>query len=478
MNTVIPDFSPALPEIFMLTMGCVVLMAELFIKQEDRSFIYLLTQVTLAVTAVLTVLSFTGASVTTFSGSFINDSMAVLLKLCIYLVSFVVFLYSRDYMMQRGIFKGEFLALGLFSVLGMMVLISAGSLLTVYLGLELMSLCLYAMVALQRDSKKATEAAMKYFILGALSSGLLLYGMSILYGMTGSLLITEIAQYIQAVDGSDVVLSLALVFILIGIVFKLGAVPFHMWVPDVYHGAPTSVTLFIAAAPKLAAFAMLMRLIVGGLEGLHAEWGQMFIVLAVLSIAVGNIIAIAQSNIKRMFAYSGIAHVGFILLALLTGTEEGYAAALFYTVAYVIMTVGGFGMILLLSRQGIEADQLDDFKGLNKRNPWFAFVMLILMLSMAGIPLTLGFFAKLSVLTSVVHVELVWLAVIAVLLAVIGAFYYLRVIKLIYFDAPEGDVMPLESTVDMRVMLSINGVAVLLFGIFPHQLIALCSLVI
>lgn len=473
-----PDFFSALPEIFVLAMGCVVLISGLFVKSDNHGFVYYLTQLSLAAVTVLSVYCFDGTTVQTFSGSFVVDSLAVLLKLCIYIVTFLVLLYSRDYMIQRGIFSGDYLALALFCVLGMMILVSAGSLLTVYLGLELMSLCLYAMVGLWRDSKMATEAAMKYFILGALSSGILLYGMSVLYGVTGSLLISDISTYVQSSQGHSVVLSLALVFVLIGVAFKLGAVPFHMWVPDVYHGAPTSITLFIAAAPKLAAFAMLVRLLIDGLQGMQVEWGQMFTGIAILSIIVGNVIAIAQSNIKRMFAYSGIAHVGFILLALLTGTHEGYAAALFYAIAYVIMTAGGFGMILLLSRQGIEADQLEDFKGLNHINKWFAFIMLILMLSMAGIPLTLGFFAKLSVITSLIHIKLIWIAVFAVLLAVVGAFYYLRVIKLMYFDRPGDECSQLESNADMRVILSVNGLAVLILGLFPDQLIALCALVI
>ncbi|HLA75780.1 MAG TPA: NADH-quinone oxidoreductase subunit NuoN, partial [Gammaproteobacteria bacterium] len=366
-----------------------------------------------------------------------------------------------------------------FAVLGMMVMVSAHSLLTIYLGLELMSLSLYAMVALQRDSATASEAAMKYFVLGALSSGLLLYGMSMLYGATGSLDISKINEFVSQsgnqTPNGNIVLIFGLVFVLIGIVFKLGAAPFHMWIPDVYHGAPTSVTLFVASAPKIAAFAMLMRLLVDGLGDLHGEWQGMVVILAILSMAVGNIIAIAQANLKRMLAYSTISHVGFLLLGILSGTQIGYSAAMFYIIVYSLMGVGGFGMIIFLSRAGFEADKLDDFKGLNVRSPWFAFMMLILMFSMAGVPPTVGFYAKLSVLQAVIEADYVWLAALAVLFSVIGAFYYLRIIKLMYFDEPE-DKQPLAAGFDMQVLMSANGLVILALGIFPSALLSLCAM--
>ncbi len=336
-------------------------------------------------------------------------------------------------------FRGEFFALALFATLGMMVMISANHLLTLYLGLELLSLSLYAMVALQRDSARATEAAMKYFVLGALASGMLLYGMSMLYGATGTLEITELAQL--SMDGvrAQAVLVFGLVFIVAGLGFKLGAVPFHMWVPDVYQGAPTAVTLFLGSAPKFAAFAIVMRLLAQalGAEMLVDEWRQMLMIMAVLSLAIGNLTAIMQTNLKRMLAYSTISHMGFLLLGVLSGTIDGYGAGMFYVVVYVLMTLGAFGIILLLTRGGFEAEELDDYKGLNQRSPWYAFLMLLLMFSMAGIPPTVGFYAKLSVLQAVVQIGLWWVAVIAVIFSLIGAFYYLRIVKLMYFDAPQ-----------------------------------------
>lgn len=473
----IPNFLPAAPEIFVLSMACIILVIDLFLAEQNRIVTYVLAQATLLIAAILTLSLHTGSPVLTFGNSFIGDAMADILKVFIYLVTVVVFIYSRDYLRSRQLYQGEYFVLGLFGVLGMMVMVSAYSLLTIYLGLELLSLSLYAMVALRRDDATASEAAMKYFVLGALASGLLLYGMSLIYGVTGTLSIAEINASIMpsaTVADNNIVLIFGLVFVLIGMVFKLGTAPFHMWIPDVYHGAPTSVTLYIAAAPKIAAFAIIMRLLVEGLGGLHAEWQDMLIILAVLSMGVGNIIAIAQSNIKRMLAYSTISHVGFLLLGILSGTALGYSAALFYIIVYALMGIGGFGMIILLSRAGFEADKLDDFKGLNQRSPWFAFIMLILMFSMAGVPPTLGFYAKLSVLQAVVNVELAWLAALAVLFSVIGAFYYLRIVKLMYFDQPE-DTHPLAAGFDMRVAMSANGLAILGLGIFPGALLALCA---
>jgi len=470
----IPNFSPALPEIFVLTMACIVLVVDLYLTDKNRAITYLLSQATLLGAAVLSVIVQSPVPEYTFSGTFVNDGMAAILKLFIYLSTAVVFIYSREYLIKRDLFKGEFFVLALFAVLGMMVMVSANNLLTIYLGLELLSLAMYAMVALQRDSEMAAEAAMKYFVLGSIASGMLLYGMSMLYGATGSLDHGEIASFIQQGSTDDIVLKFALVFIVIGIAFKLGAVPFHMWVPDVYHGAPTAITLFIGTAPKIAAFAMLMRLLVEGLGGLLEHWQDMLIIIAVLSILAGNVIAIAQDNIKRMLAYSTISHVGFLLLGIIAANSSGYSASMFYVIVYALMGLGGFGMIILLSRAGFEADRLEDFKGLNQRNPWYAFVMLILMFSMAGVPPTVGFYAKLAVLSAVVDAGMVWLAVFAVVLSVVGAFYYLRVIKYMYFDSPT-DQTPLTCAFDMRMVMSANGLLILALGIYPGALIALCS---
>jgi NADH-quinone oxidoreductase subunit N len=380
--------------------------------------------------------------------------------------------------------KGEYYVLTLFATLGMMVMISANHFVTIYLGLELLSLSLYAMVAMNRDSVASSEAAMKYFVLGALASGLLLYGMSMIYGATGTLEITGIAQRLMSGGANKTVLTFGLVFLVSGLAFKLGVVPFHMWIPDVYHGAPTSVTLFIGSAPKLAAFAIVMRLLVNGLITLAQDWQAMLMILAVLSMAIGNLAAIAQTNLKRMLAYSAISHMGFMLLGIISGLFAGgdvgdalnaYSSAMFYVIAYVMMTSGAFGMILLMARAGFEADQLDDFKGLNRRNPWFAGIMLMVMFSMAGIPFFIGFFAKFSVLQAVVAAGYMWLALVAVLFSLIGAFYYLRVVKLMYFDPP-ADPAPLSAALDSRILISANGLAIAIFGIFPQPIMDVCAI--
>ena len=471
----ITPLTPAFAELFLLGMVCFILVADLFVSDENRVVTYALTQLALAGAFVITYITATGQPEYTFSGMFVDDLLSDVLKMLVYIGVMVMLVYSRPYVALRGMFRGEFFALVLFATLGMMVMISANHLLALYLGLELLSLSLYAMVALQRDSATATEAAMKYFVLGALASGMLLYGMSMLYGATGSLEITRLADTILNLGARDLVLVFALVFIVAGLGFKLGAVPFHMWVPDVYHGAPTAVTLFIGSAPKLAAFAFIMRLLVQGLgaEQLVVEWQQMLIVMAVLSLAIGNITAIAQTNLKRMLAYSTIGHMGFLLLGILSGDLVGYSAGMFYVVVYVLMNLGSFGMIMLLSRSGFEAENLEDFKGLNARDPWYAFIMLLLMFSMAGIPPTVGFYAKFAVLQAVVDAGFVWLAVVAVLFSLIGAFYYLRLVKLMYFDAP-ADSAPISPRSDVRLLLSANGLAMLVFGILPGPLMALC----
>jgi NADH-quinone oxidoreductase subunit N len=473
MRETLMQFAPAFPEIFVLIMVSLILVVDAAVGDGKRFIAYALSLLTLAGAAVLTVGGFSAAPLVTLGGLFVDDPLADVLKLFLYLTTALVLVYSRDYLRARGLYKGEFFVLALFALLGMMVMVSASHFLSLYLGLELLSLSLYAMVALQRDSAVATEAAMKYFVLGALASGMLLYGMSMVYGVTGSLALADIAHNLA--DGSDLRIPLVfgIVFVVAGLAFKLGAVPFHMWVPDVYHGAPTAMTLFIGSVPKIAAFAFVVRILGQGLESQVAEWRDMLVILAVLSMAVGNIAAIAQSNLKRMFAYSTISHMGFMLLGILAGSQNGYGSAMFYVLVYTLMTLGGFGMILLLSRAGFEAGQLDDFKGLNRRSPWLAFLMLLLMFSMAGVPPTVGFYAKLTVLQSVVEIGYVWLAVVAVLFSLIGAFYYLRIVKLMYFDAPH-DTTAIAPAFDARVLLSANGLAVLALGILPQPLLAVC----
>jgi NADH-quinone oxidoreductase subunit N len=466
---------PVLPEVFLLTMACVVLVVDLFLKDEQRIVSYGLAQITLLLTAGLTIAVGGQETQIIFDGSVIRDPMSDLLKTTICLVSAGAFLYAKDYLRDRDLFKGEYYALGLFAVLGMLVMVSSNSFLTIYLGLELLSLSLYAMVAFNRDSKTGTEAAMKYFVLGAIASGMLLYGISMIYGATGSVIFPEVAKAVAATGADNLVLVFGLVFVVIGLSFKLGAVPFHMWVPDVYHGAPTSVTMFIGSAPKLAAFALAMRMLDGGLGSLHADWQQMLVIMSVLSLATGNLIAIAQTNIKRMLAYSTISHVGFILLGILAGTQEGYTAAMFYTIVYSIMALGGFGIVIMLSSRGFEADMLDDYKGLHERSPWYAAMMMLLMFSMAGVPPTVGFFAKLFVLDAVVQIDMVWLALYGVFFSIIGAFYYIRIVKIMYFDKPVDDTPLAPVGMDTQVLLTLNGLSMLALGIFPAGLLTLCS---
>ncbi|HEY0338925.1 MAG TPA: NADH-quinone oxidoreductase subunit NuoN [Burkholderiales bacterium] len=466
---------PAFPELFLLLAVCVILIADLFIREENRIVTYGLTQAALLACVFLIWLWATREPVYTFSGMFVDDLMADVLKLFVCLGVMLLLAYSRPYLAARGMFRGEFFALVLFATLGMMVMISANHLLVLYLGLELMMLSTYSMVALQRDSATATEAAMKYFVLGALASGMLLYGMSMIYGATGSLEITELAQMIAEGSVIGPVLIFGLVFIVAGLGFELGVVPFHMWVPDVYHGAPGAVTLFVSTVPKLAGFALIIRLLgqALGAEQLTVEWQQMLVVMAVLSLVIGNVTAIVQTNLKRMLAYSTISHMGFVLLGVLAGDENGYSAAMFYMVVYVLTNLGAFGMMLLLSRSGFEAENLEDFKGLNQRSPWYAFLMLLIMFSMVGIPPTVGFYAKLAVLQSLLTAGYLSVAVVAVLFSVVGAFYYLRLVKLMYFEQPE-DTAVIAPAADVKVLMTLNGAAILLFGIMPQPLMALC----
>jgi len=479
---------PALPEVVLLAGACVLMIADTFVKDERRALTYWIAQGTLALcaTATLFVVSQTGAEkYYLFNGLFVADFLSHLIKLVFYASVSATLVYSRQWLLDRGLLRGEFFSLLLFSLLGMMLLASANSFLTVFLGLELMSLCLYALVALNRDSALATEAAMKYFVLGALSSGLLLYGMSMIYGATGTLAIPDVAASVGALASRDHnFLVFGLVFVVAGVAFKLGVVPFHMWIPDVYHGAPTPVTLVIGAGQKLAAFAMAVRLLVNALPALAADWQQMLALLAILSMEVGNITAIAQSNLKRMLAYSAIAHMGFMLLGLLSGMVEGnwlnrdaaYSAALFYIIIYTVMSVGAFGMLCLLSRAGLDCENLEDMRGLNRRNPWYAALMLVLMLSLAGLPPTAGFYAKLAVFSAAVSAGYIWLAVAAVLLSLVVAYYYLRVVKLMYFDEPK-EAAP-ATPAHGGVLMSVNGLALLLFGIVPGPLMDLCTVAI
>jgi NADH-quinone oxidoreductase subunit N len=471
-----PNFWLAAPEIFLLGMVSAILLIDLFLPDGRRIWTYVLSQVALVVTAVL-VLAMAGEEVAyTFNGMFVDDPMSDALKVCVCISVAVMLAYSRGYVALRGMFRGEFFVLALFATLGMLVMISANHFLVLYLGLELLSLSLYAMVALPRDSGTSTEAAMKYFVLGALASGMLLYGMSMIYGATGSLEVTQVAQRIFDGDAIPTILVFGLVFVVAGIGFKLGAVPFHMWVPDVYQGAPTAVTLFIGTAPKLASFAFVMRLLVEalGVDQLLAEWQQMLVILAVASFTIGNVTAIAQTNIKRMLAYSTIAHMGFLLLGVLSGTLEGFGASMFYTIVYVLMGLGAFGMVLLLSREGFEAENLEDFRGLNQRNRWYAFLMLLILFSLAGIPVMVGFWAKLAVLQAAFAAGYRVLVVAAVLFSLVGAYYYLRVVKLMYFDEPV-EHTPIIDTVEQRALMTLNGLAMLVLGLAPGWLLTLCQ---
>jgi NADH-quinone oxidoreductase subunit N len=485
--TLFIDHLPALPEAILLLGACVVMIFDLYVKDERRRATLVFAQILLLLCAAATLFVLWGsggARLLIFNGLFVADVMGHLLKLVCYVSVSAALLYSRQYLLERGLLQGEFVTLLLFSLLGMMVMISAASFLTLFLGLELMSLCLYALVALNRDSALSTEAAMKYFVLGALSSGLLLYGMSMIYGATGTLNIYEVAGHAGRLAASPTdrtFLVFGLVFLVAGLAFKIGVVPFHMWIPDVYHGAPTAVTLIVGSAPKLAAFAMAMRLLVNGMLDLAQDWQQMLALLALLSMAIGNITAIAQSNLKRMLAYSTIAHMGFMLLGLLSGVVEGnrlnapeaYSSALFYMIVYVAMSLGAFGVLIYFSRAGFECENLEDVRGLNRTHPWYAFIMLVLMFSLAGIPPTAGFYAKLAVLSAAVDAGQIWLAVAAVILSLIGAFYYLRVVKLMYFDEPK-ESFPVAVRGGFHYALSANGLALLVFGILPQPLMAMC----
>ncbi|HEY4370556.1 MAG TPA: NADH-quinone oxidoreductase subunit NuoN [Burkholderiales bacterium] len=494
MTATTPNLIPAYPELLLFGMIALIMLVDAFwpkagTAENKGRALFWLSIIALALTGALS-LAMLGAADRSyaFTNMFVVDQMANLLKIGAYVCVGITFVYSRRYMAERGLLSGEFYHLSLFALLGGMIMISANNFLTLYLGLELMSLSLYAMIALNRDSVISTEAAIKYFVLGALASGLLLYGLSMMYGASGTLDIagntTTIAKALADGVAKRNMVLFGLVFAVAGLAFKLGVVPFHMWIPDVYHGAPTPVTLMVGSAPKLAAFAMMVRLLVNGLSHVAADWQEMLVIMAVLSLALGNLGAIAQTNIKRMLAYSTISHMGFVLLGLASGVVDGnrlnaadaYGSALFYILTYTLTTLASFGMVILLSRKGFEADKLEDFKGLNSRNPWYALLMLIIMFSLTGIPPTMGFYAKLAVLQAAVAAHMTWLAVVAVVFSLIGAFYYLRVVKLMYFDEPL-DHEPLVADAASRTLLSLNGAALLLLGLLPGGLMGLCVVV-
>ena len=473
-----PEWWTLAPEMVLLGLICVVLIVDLFVDDEHRFVTFWSSIVTLSITMyVVYAMSYGGRDVV-LDGAYIKDPLSDFLKMAVIGFVGVAFLYARDYLRANDLHKGEYYVLGLLGLLGMMIMMSANSMLIMYLGLETLALSQYALVAIDRKNSNAAESAMKYFVLGAIASGALLYGISWVYGITGALEFPEIAANIAAdPDLNGLPLWFGLAFLIVGIAFKFGAVPFHMWLPDVYEGARTPVTLYIATAPKLAALALTLRFLVDGLGGLHGVWAEMILVLAVLSLLVGNVVAIAQTNIKRMLGYSTIAHVGFILLAVFCGTGKGYAAALFYTLTYVVATAGAFGVIIVLCRRGYEAENLSDFKGLNARSPWAAVLMLFMMLSLTGIPPFIGFFGKLNAIDAVLSSGYAGLAILMVLASVVGAYYYLRVIWYMYFEDSE-DKAVLQASTDTRVVLSLNGVAVLALGIVPGWLWALCLAVL
>ncbi|HYL03124.1 MAG TPA: NADH-quinone oxidoreductase subunit NuoN [Steroidobacteraceae bacterium] len=471
------SLAPAIAEIWLAAGACIILLIDVFVGARRHGLTATLTLLALALGAALTVSYGQVAERTVlFDGLYIADELGTVLKLAGFLFVAVALLYSRSYLENRDILRGEYYVLSLTALLGIFVLVSAGSLLTVYLGVELLALSVYALVAFDRDSGVAAESAMKYFVLGAIASGALLYGMSLIYGLTGTLDLARIAAQLHAPLTPGLVLGLT--FIVVAVAFKLGAVPFHMWLPDVYEGAPTSVTLFIGTAPKLAYFALALRLLAFGLPGAVLEWSRMLAVLAVLTLIVGNVVAIVQSNLKRMLAYSTIANVGFIVLGFVAGTPGGYAAALYYTLVYVLVALGSFGVILLASSRGFEADRLDDYKGLYRRDPLLAAAMMVLMFSTAGVPPFVGFWAKLRIFQALWETGHLWLVVIAAAMSVVGAFYYLRVIKLMYFDPPAEGLPPTARATGVRFALGVNAVAVLALGVLPGPLLDLCARVI
>ena len=457
-----------LPELFLLSAISIILLFDLFASERLKPLTYYLTQLALIITGWLA-FDLIGESAIIFSGTFVLDTMGSTFKVFIMGFAIIALVYTRHYLKAHELLRNEYFILALMSILGMMVMVSGHSLLTLYMGLEIMSLSLYALIASARDRAVAIEAALKYFVLGAIASGLLLYGMSMIYGITGSLDIAQISNFARAstlASQQTLILNFGLVFLVIGVALKLGAVPFHMWVPDVYQGSPTSVTMFLSTVPKIAAIALLIRLLIDGLGDLQHYWSDLLMIIAVLSIALGSLVALMQSNIKRMLAYSTISHIGFVLLGFVTGVVEGYGAAVFYVLVYILMSLAAFGSIIVLNKNGFEADQISDYQGLSKHSPWFALIILVVMLSMAGVPPFIGFYSKLFILQQVIAEGYVILAVIAVVFAVISAYYYLQIIKTMYFDDADKEIT-VSAPLDMRVVLSINGILILLVGLMP-----------
>lgn len=476
MNFIHNTFGIASTEILMLILACIALVMGLFSGKRSEQVVYAIVQFTLLLGFSLSLKALPHLTTSLgFNDAYISDPVSLVLKIFITLSGFLAFIYSRYYVKQHQLPSAEYYILGLFSILGMMVLVSGHTLLTIYLGLELMSLPLYAMIGLQRNVPVASEASMKYFVMGAMTSGILLYGMSFLYGLTGSLNLTTIVTVMQLHHANHaLLLGFAGIFILVAVSFKLAIAPFHMWAPDVYTGAPTSVTLFLATLPKLAAFGMLVRLLINVLLPLGVITHEMLMVLAILSIFLGNVLAIAQKNIKRMLAYSGISHAGYLFLGLVPGLLPAYQASLFYVITYALMGLAAFGILVVLSQPGNEIEYIDDLQGLSNQQPWLAFLLMIVMFSMAGVPPTLGFLAKFLIFQSLVQAKYVLLAVIGLLLSIVGAYYYLRIVKTMYFD--EGSqIFPVAGNKAMKLILSFNGLALLGLGIFPGILIQLCQ---
>ncbi|MFC3815663.1 NADH-quinone oxidoreductase subunit NuoN [Lysobacter sp. GCM10012299] len=470
------DLMPLLPELVVILGAFALLMLDLFIDERRRVISHVFAIAVLAVATALIAFG-VGEHGTVLGGMFVRDTAADVMKITIGIVSILAMVYTWPYLRARELYKGEVSVLMLFATAGMMFLVSSGSLVMVYLGLEMLALCSYALVAIDRDSPLASEAAIKYFVLGALASGLLLYGLSLIYGATGSLQLDQIAIAAQAkiADGSSLMLITGVVFVVAGIAFKFGAAPFHMWLPDVYHGAPTPITLFIGSAPKLAAFGMTYRLLEVGAAPFEDQWRLLLAGIAVLSLAIGNLSAMVQSNLKRLLAYSTVSHVGFLFVGLAGGGREGFAAALFYAISYAIMSAAAFGAIVVLSRRGFEADRIDDYKGLNARSPWMAGLVLCVMASLAGVPPFLGFWSKLAVLRAALQGDMLWLTLVGVVFAVIGAFYYLRVIKVMYFDEPEGPPMEASSDRPLRIVFGVNALALLALGLAWSPIMAWCQ---
>jgi NADH-quinone oxidoreductase subunit N len=471
------DYISALPEIVLLGSICGLLIATVFLKRTRDAVLHYGSLIAIAALAIITSFLFQGHRTLAFHGLFIQDGLGDVLNLFCYAITGAIFVYARPYLKGKKLFSGEFYVLMLFALGGAMIIIQAYSLLILYLGVELLSLAMYALIALSRDDGTATEAAMKFFVLGAISAGAFLFGLSWIYGLTGTLNIGVLSAHLFSMPGTSVGLWVGLGFVVLAMAFEIGAVPFHMWLPDVYEGAPASMVAFIGSVPKIAAFAFFIRLLAEGMQPLHDGWLWLLTAIAVASLGIGAVVGIAQGNIKRMLAYSTINHAGFILLGILAGNALGYRAAMFYVLAYAIMFIGAFGIIILMSRAGFEAEKIEDFKGLNDRSPWFALVMAMMMFSMAGVPPFIGFWAKVEVVKAVLNIHMLWLAVYAVVTAVIAGFYYLRIIWLMYFDHAEGEQRKLIADPDMKLLLSVNGLAILGLGIFPGGLLALCAIV-